>query len=450
MTAAAERVVLVAVTRGGAAQAARLARALPDAVLCVPGKFASVLDGLPNRRLEGEMPMRERMPQLFAEADQLVCFVSLGAVVRLVAPLLRGKDVDPGVTVVDEAARFAIPVLSGHVGGANAMAERVAALLGATPVVTTASDVVATIPVDILGRELGWRVDADHDTLVRAAAAAVNGEPVALVQDAGRPDWWTRPTPLPATIHRLASIDAADPARFAALLWITHAEPDAAFRAAWAGRMVLYRPPVEAPAAAARPAASAAPGAAAAAPDASAAPAVRAAPAASPTGDDWASGAGEPPHDRGATARAAGPACARRRRVAAGVGCDRGTPRATVRAALDAALADAGLCDADVAALATIDLKADEPALQQLATELGLPLRCYAAAELARIAVPNPSATVLRHVGTPSVSEAAALVAAGAAMDALLVEKRRLRGPCGRSATVSLAELNTESLETPA
>ncbi|MCK7493791.1 MAG: cobalamin biosynthesis protein [Comamonadaceae bacterium] len=121
-----------------------------------------------------------------------------------------------------------------------------------------------------------------------------------------------------------------------------------------------------------------------------------------------------------------------------------------MRAALDAALAAAGLCDADVVALATVDAKADEPALHELAAELGLPLRCHAAAELARIAVPNPSATVLKHVGTPSVSEAAALAAAGATMDALVVEKTRLRGACGRSATVSLATMNPAFLENPA
>jgi len=70
-----------------------------------------------------------------------VFFVSLGAVVRLIAPFLKSKDEDPGVTVVDDAGQYAIPVLSGHVGGANAMAEQVAALLGAAPVLTTASDV---------------------------------------------------------------------------------------------------------------------------------------------------------------------------------------------------------------------------------------------------------------------------------------------------------------------
>ena len=78
-------------------------------------------------------------------------------------------------------------------------------------------------------------------------------------------------------------------------------------------------------------------------------------------------------------------------------------------------------------------------------------MRFYAPAELATVPVPNPSETVLRYTGTPSVSEAAALLTAGqgaglppqppAPMQALVVEKHRLRGPDGRNATVSLARI---------
>lgn len=129
-------------------------------------------------------------------------------------------------------------------------------------------------------------------------------------------------------------------------------------------------------------------------------------------------------------------------RVAAGLGCDRGTPLDTVQAALEQALQQAGLEASQLVMLATVEAKADEPAFHALAAALGLPLRFYAAAELARVPVPNPSAAVMRHMGTPSVSEAAALLAAQASSpDALLAGKHKLRGPCGRHATVSLARL---------
>ncbi len=128
-------------------------------------------------------------------------------------------------------------------------------------------------------------------------------------------------------------------------------------------------------------------------------------------------------------------------RVAVGMGCDRGTPLETVAAALDQALASAGLTRTEVAAMATIDKKGDEAALLALAAELGLELRLYGAAELARVEVPNPSEVVRRYVGTPAVAEAAALLAAGATMEALVVEKHKLRGADGRNATVSIARI---------
>jgi len=128
-------------------------------------------------------------------------------------------------------------------------------------------------------------------------------------------------------------------------------------------------------------------------------------------------------------------------KLALGLGCDRGTPLATVEAAIGQALAACGADLADVAAVASIDLKADEPALRQLAEKRGWTIRFHPAAELARVDVPNPSATVRRHTGTPSVSEAAALLAAGADRTHLLIEKHRLRGPDGRNATVSIARI---------
>ncbi|QNK69390.1 cobalamin biosynthesis central domain-containing protein [Variovorax sp. PAMC26660] len=240
---AAPRVVLVAITKHGAQQTAGLACLLPEASVCVADKFAPLMAGLPNPVRAYAGAFRDEIAALFADFDQVVFFVSLGAVVRLIAPHLKSKDEDPGVLVVDDAAQFVIPVLSGHVGGANAMAEQIAALLGATAVLTTASDVGKTIPVDILGRELGWKVEAPKINITRVSAHVVNGEPVAVVQEAGSPDWWTRPTSLPANIHRFARFDEVDLARFKAVLWITQAEVSAERWTALEERLVVYRPP---------------------------------------------------------------------------------------------------------------------------------------------------------------------------------------------------------------
>ncbi|WCM88321.1 cobalamin biosynthesis central domain-containing protein [Acidovorax sp. NCPPB 3576] len=239
------RVCLVAITRHGAAQAAQLARDVPQAHVCTAAKFASAFEGLPNTVRAYEGALRDEIAPLFAAYDQLVFFVSLGAVVRLIAPVLKSKDEDPGVTVVDDAGQFVIPVLSGHVGGANDWSERIAALIGATPVLTTASDVGKTIPVDILGRHLGWRVEAPKINITRVSAHVVNGEPIAVVQEAGRRDWWNRPTPLPANIacfDRLADVDLA---HYRAVLWVTHAPVPPEQWQALDERLVVYRPPLE-------------------------------------------------------------------------------------------------------------------------------------------------------------------------------------------------------------
>jgi cobalt-precorrin 5A hydrolase len=126
---------------------------------------------------------------------------------------------------------------------------------------------------------------------------------------------------------------------------------------------------------------------------------------------------------------------------AIGLGCDRGVALETVREAVTLALAEAGATVAQVVASASITLKQDEAALLALAREYGWPLHFYPPEQLAAVAVPNPSETVRRYTGTPSVSEAAALLAAGPAtpMTALVVEKYKYRGADGRNATVSIA-----------
>lgn len=126
-----------------------------------------------------------------------------------------------------------------------------------------------------------------------------------------------------------------------------------------------------------------------------------------------------------------------------GLGCDRGTPAATIAQAIDEALARVGARRADIVAAASITLKADEAGLLEVAASAGWPLHFHPAETLAAVAVPNPSETVRRYTGTPSVSEAAALLAAGTSLAtdpaALIVEKHKLRGPDGRNATVSIA-----------
>ena len=128
-------------------------------------------------------------------------------------------------------------------------------------------------------------------------------------------------------------------------------------------------------------------------------------------------------------------------KISLGLGCDRDTPAETIAQAIDEALATCGARAEDVRAVASIDLKANEYGLLQMARQHGWTIRFYAAAELAAVDVPNPSETVRRHTGTPSVSEAAALLVGGVDKTQLIIEKHKLRGPDGRNATVSIARI---------
>lgn len=242
------KIAVVSITKHGIALAGKVVAALPGAQLFCPEKFRAegetAAPGVTNC-YEGKVG--DQVPALFAAFDGIVAIVSLGAIVRLIAPHLKNKEVDPAVVVIDEAAKFVIPMLSGHLGGANQLAGHLATALGAQAVLTTASDARETIGVDILGRELGWKYEATHDEIVRCSAAMVNDEPVALVQEAGSTDWWTnhangRKGPLPANVTQFTQLEAVNLDQFAAVLWISQREMPAEIATKLAGRRVVYRP----------------------------------------------------------------------------------------------------------------------------------------------------------------------------------------------------------------
>ena len=114
--------------------------------------------------------------------------------IRLIAPHIKDKKTDPAVIVIDDKAQFVISVLSGHLGGANELSKNIAAKINATPVITTAADVNKTIPVDLVGKEFGWKID-DDTMVTKVSAFMVNKEKIGVFQDAGEKDWWKRELP---------------------------------------------------------------------------------------------------------------------------------------------------------------------------------------------------------------------------------------------------------------
>ena len=218
-----------AITRHGLAIAKQVMAGLPGADLFVSEKFFDPKPARPGpagaspivvpeeaRRLP--LPMGPLLADTFFAYDCHLFIISVGAVVRMVAPLLRNKKIDPAVLCVDDANRFTICVLSGHVGRGNAFTERIATLLGNQAVITTASDAIGTLTVDILGRPLGWTLDDPDRNVTRGCAAVVNAAPVLFVQETGEPGFWPMDKALPEGIRYTTSLEGVDPAAYEILL----------------------------------------------------------------------------------------------------------------------------------------------------------------------------------------------------------------------------------------
>lgn len=237
------RFAIVSITKHGVEHARRLQKLFPHSDLYYMSKFEKGDESERGIQLFSGS-VRMLLPSLFAHYDGLIIFISLGAVVRMIAPILKDKKTDPAVVVVDDKAEHVISVLSGHLGGANELTREVASLLDAYPVVTTASDVQKTIAVDLFGSRFGWQWDSESTSkLTPVSASVVNEELVAVVQESGERNWWIHDTPIPNNIRQFTSIEEALQINPQAALVVTHrllSEDEQAILT----NGVLYRPKV--------------------------------------------------------------------------------------------------------------------------------------------------------------------------------------------------------------
>jgi cobalt-precorrin 5A hydrolase/precorrin-3B C17-methyltransferase len=305
---------------------------------------------------------------LFAAGSPIVGICAAGILIRAMAPLLADKRAEPPVVAVAEDGSTAVPLLGGH-HGANRLARAIAEATGGAAAITTAGDLRLGFGLD--DSPAGWCV-ANPEAAKPVAAALLAGEPVALRVEAGDADWLTssgaRFAEGAADVQVLVSDRATKP------LTPSPGEREDADRSA--NHSLSHRERVG----------------------------VRG------DGENTRTLVLHPPV------------------LAVGIGCERGAEPGEVVALVRDTLAARGLAEGAVACVASIDLKADEPAVHTAAAALGVPARFFPATELEAQAprLANPSEVVFREVGCHGVAEGAALAAAGTDA-ALVIEKTRCR-----------------------
>lgn len=136
------------------------------------GKFAE------KYRLTPHESICRDMEGIFAECSALIFVCSCGIAVRAIAPYVKSKTTDPAVLVMDDMGRFVIPILSGHIGGANALAVKIAELTGAVLAATTATDIRGRFSVDAWGAQNGFHISSLEDAKAFSAAILQRELPV--------------------------------------------------------------------------------------------------------------------------------------------------------------------------------------------------------------------------------------------------------------------------------
>lgn len=306
-----------------------------------------------------EKNLRQWCARCFAEADAIIFIGACGIAVRTIAPFIKSKTTDPAVLVIDEAGQFVISLLSGHIGGANEFAAEVAEMIGAVPVITTASDVNGKIAVDVFAKKNHLTIGSMKDAK-DMAAAILRGESVAVYCTGtiegkippeltllGAEEMEHSPgEPAPAWEEPTKRMDSLEKPRH--LLWISEYEP-------------------------------------------------------------------QPEQVRSLLRDASGTVLHLiPRNIVLGVGCRRGKPGQEIINIVEQVLDHTGISPRALALAASIDLKREEPGILELCRKYGLEFVTYPAEELEKVPGDFKSSDFVRKTtGVDNVCERSALLAAG-------------------------------------
>lgn len=175
------KIAIFAITRNGALLGTKLRDGLGNSDLHVLQKYKGQggKDAIPFAA-----ELKDVVARLWPEYGGFVFIMATGIVVRMISPHLDRKDRDPAVVVMDDAGRFAISLLSGHIGGANELACRCAFVAGAREVITTATDASCLPSFDMLAKEHGWEIE-DLVRVKTLNALLLDDEEIAVVDSTG-------------------------------------------------------------------------------------------------------------------------------------------------------------------------------------------------------------------------------------------------------------------------
>jgi cobalt-precorrin 5A hydrolase / precorrin-3B C17-methyltransferase len=335
-----KEIAIFAITSKGIELGRRLKIGLSGSCLFLPQNYSGS-QGI--REYRCSQSLKDSIAGAFTEYKSLVLIMAAGISTRLIAHLIEDKHEDPGVVVVDDGGKFAISLLSGHLGGANALTQKVAHWLGATPVITTASDALGSLAVDLLGKEFGWEIE-DGDNLTRVSMALIEGQPVGVYQESGEQNWMVDRESLPGNITVFPDIKTLAEAKLAAALIVTDRILEPGELQGLPAQKVIYRP----------------------------------------------------------------------KSLVVGIGCNRGTSSNTIEKAVKSVFSEYNLSIKSIRKLATIDIKQDEDGLLEYAHNNCLAVEYFNKEALGKVPLASASSKeVMKHIGLPGVSEAAALLASG-------------------------------------
>lgn len=123
--------------------------------------------------------VRKHFPILFNEYDAIIAIMASGILIRSIAPLIESKTTDPAVINIDDNGKFVISTLSGHLGGANELANKIADMIDAVPVITTSTDVNNKLGIDVLARDLFLSID-NKEEIMHLNKAILEGREISI------------------------------------------------------------------------------------------------------------------------------------------------------------------------------------------------------------------------------------------------------------------------------